>query len=142
MWCTCIYPSFLACQADLCSTLPVDALKPLIQALLSELPDDPSSIVINVRSDEEPPAPTNGQKSTSSGPVYDPSIVYLLELCTVLTLRDNETVAAFGGGVAEALQSVMRQASSYHHAIVSRSIYYLLHLLQASYVSTITPWLR
>jgi hypothetical protein len=110
-------------------------LKPLLQALLAELPDDPSSIVINVKSEEDHTAPTNGQKSASSGPVYDPSLVYVLELCTVLALRDEETVAALGGGVAEALQNVMRLATSYHHVIVSRSIFYLLHLLQASYVS-------
>ena len=128
---------FLACQADLHSALPVDALKPLVQALISELPDDPSSIVINVRSEEEHLAPTNGQKSGSNGPVYDPSLVYLLELCTVLTVRDNETVAALGGSVTEALQNVMRHASRYHHVIVSRSIFYLLHFLQASYVSII-----
>lgn len=119
---------------DVCSALPVDALKHLLQALLAELPDDPSSIVINVKSEEEHTVPTNGQKSASSGAVYDPSLVYILELCTVLTLRDEETVATLGGGVADALQNVMRLATSYHHVIVSRSIFYLLHLLQASYV--------
>lgn len=122
-------------HTNLNSALPVDSLKPLLQALLAELPDDPSSIVINVKSEEDHTAPTNGQKSASSGPVYDPSLVYVLELCTVLALRDEETVAALGGGVAEALQNVMRLATSYHHVIVSRSIFYLLHLLQASYVS-------
>ena len=116
----------------------MDSLKPLLQALLAEVPDDPSSIVINVKSEEDHIAPTNGQKSASSGPVYDPSLVYILELCTVLTLRDEETVAALGGGVAEALQNVLRLATSYHHVIVSRSIYYLLHLLQASYVSILS----
>jgi brefeldin A-resistance guanine nucleotide exchange factor 1 len=123
--------------ADIHSALPVASLKPLIQALLVELPDDPSSIVINVKSEEDHMAPANGQKSISNGPVYDPSLVYILELCTVLALRDEDTVAALGGGVAEALRNVMRLASSYHHVIVSRSIFYLLHLLQASYVSTL-----
>ena len=113
------------------------SFKPLVQALLVELPDDPSSIVINVKSEEDHLAPSNGQKSVSSGPVYDPSLVYILEFCTVLTLRDEETVATLGGGLAEALQSVIRLASSYHHVIVSRSIFYLLNLLQASYVSTL-----
>jgi hypothetical protein len=130
-------PFLLGSHANLYSSLPVDALKPLIQALLSEIPEDPSSIVINVRSEQESQAPTNGQKSVSSGPVYDPSLVYILELCSVLALRDSDTVAALGGSVAEALQNVMRHGASYHHVIVSRSIFYLLHLLEASYVSTI-----
>lgn len=127
----------LICHADVYSALPIDSLKPLLQALLAQLPDDPSSIVINVRSEEENMPPSNGQKTASSGPVYDPSLVYILELCTVLTLRDEETVAALGGDVAEALQNVMRLASSYHHVIVSRAIFYLLHLLKASYVSVL-----
>lgn len=121
-------------SADMHRALPATSLKPLVQALLAELPDDPSSIVINVKSEEDHLAPTNGQKSGSNGLVYDPSLVYILELCTVLALRDEETIAALGGGVAEALQNVMRLASSYHHVIVSRSIFYLLHVLQASYV--------
>jgi hypothetical protein len=116
----------------------VDSLKPLLQALLAEVPDDPSSIVINVKSEEDHVATSNGQKNASNVPVYDPSLVYILELCTVLALRDEETVAALGGGVAEALQNVLRLATSYHHVIVSRSIYYLLHLLEASYVSKLT----
>ncbi len=115
--------------------MPVDALKPLVQALLAQVPDDPSSIVISVKSETETQAPTNGQKSSSSGPVYDPAMVYLLELCTVLVLRDQETIKALGGDVAEALQNVMRNAASYHFILTSRTIFYLLHLLHVSYVS-------
>lgn len=110
------------------------SLQHLVQALLSQLPEDPSSIVITVKSEDEPVASANGQKSASSGPLYDPSLVYLLELCTVLTLRDSDTVSALGREVAEALQNVMRNASSYHHIMISRTIFYLLHVLQSSYV--------
>jgi brefeldin A-resistance guanine nucleotide exchange factor 1 len=95
--------------------MPVDSIKPLVQALLAELPDDPTSIVISVKTETDPQAPANSQKSTATGPAYDPAMVYLLELCTVLALRDKETI------------------------MVSRSMFYLLHLLHAGYVSLILP---
>lgn len=117
--------------------MPVAALKPLIQALLDELPDDPSSVVITVKSETEPPMSPNAQKPPT-GPTYDPSTVYLLEFCTVLALRDDETVEALGADVAEALQNVMRHTGSYHNIMISRTIFYLLHLLHASYVSNPT----
>ncbi|CAD6448609.1 ec6aac0d-13fd-4ed0-978d-3fea83eb51c3 [Sclerotinia trifoliorum] len=114
--------------------MPVDSLRPLIQALISQLPDDPSSVVISVKSEVDPPSsPINGINGASSGPVYDPSMVYILELCTVLAIRDNETINAFGADVAEALQNVIRNSASWHPLMVSRTIFYLLHLLHASY---------
>ena len=122
-------------KADFESNMPVESLKPLIQALLEQLPDDPSSIVISVKSETDAAVPTNGQKSASIGQVYDPAMVYLLELCTVLTLRDNETITILGAEVAEALQNVMRNAGSYHSVMISRTVFYLLHILHASYVS-------
>lgn len=125
--------------------MPVNSIRPLLHALISQLPDDPSSVVISVKSEVEPPSsPTNGINGASSGPVYDPSMVYILELCTVLAIRDNDTIKAFGADVAEALQNVIRNSSSWHPLMVSRTIFYLLHLLHASYVSipTLTTRLK
>jgi brefeldin A-resistance guanine nucleotide exchange factor 1 len=118
-------------------SMPVQSLVPLVSALLAELPDDPTSVVISVKSENDNQSPANGQKPTSSGPIYDPAMVYLLELCTVLALRDEETVEGLGAAVAEALQNVMRNAASYHSILISRTMFYLLHLLHASYVSLI-----
>ncbi|TVY38452.1 Uncharacterized protein LSUB1_G004093 [Lachnellula subtilissima] len=112
--------------------MPVDSLKPLVEALLSELPDDPTSVVISVKPETEAPVSPNGPKSPA-GPLYDPSMVYLLELVTVLALKDKETVAALGADVGEALQNVMRNAASYHSITIARTMFYLLHLLHASY---------
>lgn len=115
--------------------MPIDSLRPLLQALISQLPDDPSSVVISVKSEVEPPSSSiNGVNGASSEPVYDPSMVYILELCTVLATRDKETINAFGADVAEALQNVIRNASSWHPLMVSRTVFYILHLLHASYV--------
>ncbi|KAF4624668.1 hypothetical protein G7Y89_g13500 [Cudoniella acicularis] len=115
--------------------MPVESLKPLVQALLSELPEDPASAVISVKPETETPTSPDSQKKPS-GPTYDPSTVYLLEFCTVLALRDDDTVEALGADVAEALQNVMRHAASYHSIMISRTIFYLLHLLHASYEHT------
>jgi len=138
MLCMSKYCLILLANANLNRNLPTEALKPLIEALLSKLPDDPSSIVITVKSDANPQSPQSDLKNTFTGLAYDPSMVYILELCTVLALRDGETINALGGQVAEALQNVMRNASNYHHIMVARSMYYVLHLLHASYVS-LTP---
>ncbi|KAG9245808.1 hypothetical protein BJ878DRAFT_333626 [Calycina marina] len=112
--------------------LPTESLKPLIEALLAKLPDDPSSIVITVKTEGNPQSSQNDTK-TVTGLAYNPSMVYILELCTVLALKNDETVTELGGAVAEALQNVMRNATSYHHIMVARSMYYVLHLLNASY---------
>jgi golgi-specific brefeldin A-resistance guanine nucleotide exchange factor 1 len=113
--------------------MPVESLKPLVKALLDQLPDDPTSIVISVKSEAELPTSPSSQNAPV-GPPYDPSHAYLLEFCTVLALRDSETITGLGADVAEALMNVMRNAASYHSTLVSRTIFYLLHLLHASYV--------
>lgn len=121
-------------NANCSSNLPIDTLKPLVQALLSQVPDDPSSIVIIPKTENEPSAQSNGQRPIK-GPMYDPSLVYVLELCTVLALRDEETVSALGSDIAEALQNIMRNQKSWHAILTSRTIFYILNLLHASYVS-------
>lgn len=110
-------------------------LQSLVQGLLSQLPEDPASTIITVKSDAIATSSSNGQKSIADGPVYDPAIVYVLELCTVLALRDDESVRLLGNDVAEALQNVMRNTQSYHNTMISRAVFYLLQLLHASYVS-------
>jgi golgi-specific brefeldin A-resistance guanine nucleotide exchange factor 1 len=118
--------------------MPADALEPLVRALLSQLPEDPSSTIITVKSDSLAPMVPNGQDSMSEGPVYDPSIVYILELCTALALRDHKTIKKLGEDVADSLQSVIRDSANYHSTMISRAVFYLLSLLHASYVSTIS----
>jgi brefeldin A-resistance guanine nucleotide exchange factor 1 len=116
-------------------TLPTSASQSLVKALLSQLPQDSSSAIITVKSDSNPPATPNGTKTVIDGPIYDPAAIYLLELATVLSLRDDDSVAALGSSVAEALQNVIRDAANYHATTVSRVTYYLLSLLNAGYVS-------
>ena len=117
------------------SELPVDSLKSLTLSLLSHLPEHGSPRVITVK--PEMPAPTpvraNGPKNAGfERPVYDPAVVYVLELATILALRDEETIIALGAEVAAALQGVIRGAERLHPVALSRTVFYLLALLRAS----------
>lgn len=114
--------------------MPADALKPLVQALLDHLPKESSPIVVKPDRPTSAPIRTNGHQSKARGISYDPSVVYLLESATVIALRDSDTIAAVGESVADALQNVVRDASNSHPLIVSRAVFYLLHLLNASQV--------
>lgn len=107
-----------------------------MQALLEELPEDSGSAVITIKTDTPRPAPEVRQPGpTASALKYEPAMVYILELSTVLVVRDEETVEALGKEVAEALQGIIRNAGQYHHILVSRAVYYIFRLLVASYVS-------
>ncbi|KAL8953387.1 MAG: hypothetical protein Q9222_000764 [Ikaeria aurantiellina] len=113
--------------------MPVRATKDLVLALLEQLPQESSPVVIVVKP-ERPltPIKTNGQRQRSRGPAYDPSLLYVLELITVLAIRDDASFIAVGELVADALQNVVRNAANIHAMVLSRATYYLLLLLQMS----------
>ena len=68
-------------------------------------------------------------------PVYDPAVVYILEFCTILALKDSDTIELVGKSVVEALQIILRNSGRFHTVLVSRAVYYQLNVLKASYVS-------
>lgn len=115
--------------------LPEESLEALVEALLSEIPEDHngSPVLIRVNADNAPSSPTNGQK-VKSGPIYDPAMVYILEFCTILALRDENTVELLGQRVVGVLQAVLRDVGNYHPTLVARATFYLFRLLQAGYV--------
>lgn len=115
------------------SQLPVEALRSLLESLLEYIPEDGEPRVIVVK--PEVPGQTarpNGNKVKGKGPIYDPSLVFVLELATVLALRDEETVKELAKDVTDALSSVIRDASKHHSVVIARAVYYLLGLLKAS----------
>ena len=120
------------------SAMPAKSLNALVQALLEQLPEESSPVVIVVKSDRPNPAPvrTNGHRATSQGLLYDPSVVYILELATIIAMRDEETIELIGQAVADVLQNVLRDASNVHPLVISRAVFYLLHLLHRSQVNT------
>jgi len=118
------------------SQLPLDSLRSLLMSLLEQIPEEGSPRVIVVKP-ELPSATsprTNGNKAKGNRPVYDPSLVFVLELATVLALRDEETVQELAKDVADALSTVIKDASKLHSVVIARSVYYLLSILKASNV--------
>lgn len=117
--------------------MPAASLNALVQALLEQLPEESSPVVIVVKPDRPNPAlvRTNGHRATSQGLLYDPSVVYILELATIIAMRDEETIELIGQAVADALQNVVRDASNVHPVVISRVVFYLLHLLNRSQVN-------
>ena len=119
------------------SQLPVESLRSLLMSLLEQIPEDGSPRVIVVKP-ELPSGPSprpNGNRAKSNRPTYDPSLVFVLELATVLALRDEETVKELAKDVTDALNTVIRDAPKLHPVVIARSVYYLLSLLKASNVS-------
>ncbi|KAF2994489.1 GDP/GTP exchange factor for ARF [Curvularia kusanoi] len=115
------------------SQLPVETLRSLLQSLLEHIPEDGEPRVIVVKPEVPGQAPRpNGSKVKGKGPVYDPSLVFVLELATVLAQRDEESVKELAKDVTDALSTVIRDASKHHPVVIARSVYYLLGLLKAS----------
>jgi brefeldin A-resistance guanine nucleotide exchange factor 1 len=106
--------------------LPLDSVVSVVESLLSHIPEDSSPRILVVKSD----LPAASLKSATT--LYDPSLLFILELATILTMRDSETIEALGKDVAGALQSIIRNAANYHYVVISRSAYYLLALLRIS----------
>ena len=122
---------------------PSSAMSPhgresLVRALLKQLPEQSSPVVIVVRPEKPAPAPirTNGHRPNTSTPAYDPSVVFVLEFSTIMATRDPESVALMGQAVADALQAIVRDAANVHSLILSRAVFYLLYLLDASQVKS------
>ena len=130
-------PSRHCKDANKIRTIPSGSLTALVHALLDHLPEDSAPVVITVKPDPSSPGlpKPNGHRTNPGALVYDPSVVYILELSTLLAIRDEASTAAVGKDVAETLQNIVRAAADTHPLTVSRAVYYLLHLLDASHVS-------
>ena len=113
--------------------MPLRATKDLTLALVEQLPQESSPVVIVVKPERPAIAPkTNGQRQGNRGPAYDPAPLYVLELLTVLATRDGASFAEVGELVADALQNVVRNAANTHFMVLSRAVFYLLLLLEKS----------
>ncbi|KAJ5312471.1 hypothetical protein N7508_003301 [Penicillium antarcticum] len=115
-------------------SLPLSSLEVLMEALLSQLPEENAPAVIAVK--PERPSPTSrmtGNRVDPNSPKYDPSMIFVLELATVLTLRDDKTLEVLGENLATTLQTLVRDAKNLHPLTVSRVVSYLLNLLRLSH---------
>lgn len=119
-------------------SLPLSSLEMLVEALLSHLPEENAPAVIFVK--PERPTPSSRPLTTRvdpNQPKYDPSMIFVLELATVITLRDEKTLETLGEMLATNLQTLVRDAKNLHPLTVSRLVYYLLNLLRLSHVCTL-----
>ncbi len=117
--------------------MPPQSRQSLVRALLKQLPEPSSPVVIVVRPDRTGHAPirTNGHRANQLKAAYDPSVVFVLELATVMATRDYGSVTLMGQAVADALQTIVRDAANVHPLVLARAVFYLLYLLNASQVS-------
>lgn len=116
-------------------SLPVSSLQVLVETLLSQLPEENAPAVIVVK--PERPSPVSRPASARvdpNQPKYDPSTIFILELATVLTLRDEKTLETLGESLATTLQTLVRDAKNLHPLTVLRLVSYLLNLLRLSHV--------
>lgn len=131
--------SFLRLTSCKNRSLPLSSLATLVDALLSELPEENAPAVIVVKT--ERPSPGGPRPSSSKGsltsPGYNPGMIYTLELATVLTLRDEKSVEVVGENLAGSLQGIIRDARNIHPLVISRVVSYLMDLLRLSYVSNL-----
>ena len=122
--------------------LPPEGRECLVRALLKQLPEQSSPAVIVVRPDRPKPAPirTNGHRSSQSGPTYDPSMVFVLEMITILSTRDQASVKMMGQAVVDALDTVVRDTANIHPLMLSRAVFYMLYLLNAAQVDRLDSY--
>lgn len=115
-------------------SLPVPAVASLVESLIALLPEESTPAVIVVKHERPASRVANG-KVDPNQPGYDPTMIYLLEWATILTLRDEETMETTGESLATSLQAFIRDARNIHPLALSRIITYLLNLLRLGHVS-------
>lgn len=118
-----------------CRKLPASAANVLVGALLDQLPENNQEVVITVRQEGMPSPSANGQDPSSGALKYDPTVAFILEFCTVLAIRDEESVEAMGKQVFDTVQGILRDSTQWHPITVARASFYALKVLKASYVS-------
>jgi brefeldin A-resistance guanine nucleotide exchange factor 1 len=108
----------------------------IVETLVDQLPEDSNTTVISVKHESMPASPANGHVLPPGHMVYDPSVAYILEFCTLLASRDADSIESMGKVVFDTLQGVLRDPARYHAITVSRASFYALKLLNISYVGS------
>lgn len=80
-----------------------------------------------------PNPPTNGQAPPLGRTQYDPTVAFILEFCTKLAIRDDESVETLAKSVFDIVQGILRDSSQWHAITVSRSTLYAFQILKSSY---------
>lgn len=124
--------------------MPPENRQSLVSAFSKHLPEPSSPVVLVARPDQ--PRPTTVRPQTARQPasrqVYEPSIAFILEISTLLASRDHASITLLGEGVADALQGVVRDSENVHSILLSRTVFLLFHLMNASQDVKDKPVLR
>lgn len=105
----------------------------LIKALLDQIPEDDQNTVIIVKQDTISPASATVQATNSYQPTYDPTVAYILEVCTTLVLRNEELIQSMGRAVFSTLLGLLRDPAKWHPITLSRATFHALSILKSSY---------
>lgn len=100
---------------------------------MEQLPEDNNSSVITVKQENMPSSPTIGQGPAHGGVQYDPTVVFILEFCTKMAIRDDESIEVVAKPVFDIVQGILRDSSQWHPITVSRSTLYAFQILKSSY---------
>ena len=119
------------------SCLAAEGRQHLVAALLKHLPEPSSPVVLAARPEPASNATQanrsrKGLHSSKMKHSYDPTTAFILELSTVLASRDKTSIVLLGESVADALQTLLRGASRIDSGLLSRVIFYLFYLMEAS----------
>ncbi|KAL7927303.1 hypothetical protein ACQKWADRAFT_276320 [Trichoderma austrokoningii] len=115
------------------SKLPAERIDILIQSLLEQLPQSDYSAVIGVKQDNVAVPPPNGPSLPTNLPSYDPSTPFILELCTILTIRDGGSPSNTAKQVFDAVHGILRDYGQWHGITISRAAFYGLAILKSGY---------
>ena len=135
----CTYDCIGACPIreifDSLLSLPSTPLANLVTKLLAHVPSEATPVVAKVKSD----VTVHGfnkpnSRQVAALPVYDPSLVYTLELLTILATKNKHATSSIEKDIVETLYGVVRNSSA-HPITVSRAVFYLLKVLHAKHGS-------
>ncbi|KAH6607901.1 hypothetical protein Trco_004214 [Trichoderma cornu-damae] len=115
------------------SKLPTARVDILVQSLLEQLPQSDHSAVIGVKQDNVAVASPTGPIPSTRIPSYDPTAPFILELCTILTIRDGGCAANTSKQVLDAIHGILRDYGQWHGITISRAAFYGLTILKSGY---------
>jgi golgi-specific brefeldin A-resistance guanine nucleotide exchange factor 1 len=106
-----------------------------VHALLEGIPSETTPVVAVIK--QEPGSPLPAKLREQQNPSnYNPSMIYILELSSMIAIKNTDHGGAVSKDVVEALQDVIRSSNGMHPLVVSRAAFYLLHVLNANYDQT------
>ena len=123
------------------SNLAAPVAADLVAAFLNQIPENDNATVISVKQDGAPPTSAVDGIQPKPQPRYDPGVAYILEFCTVLALREQESISLMGKQVFDATLGLLRDHSQWHSTTLAHAAFHSLSILRASYVRVhLTGW--